>query len=285
MKNRSSRVTVYTPESNLRDIRCLITNMMEDLLASRGLAWRLLVRNISAQYRQTLFGYLWAFLPPLFSLAVWVYLNSQKVINVSDPGMPYPLFVLTGTVLWQTFVDALNSPLKLVNESRSMLAKINFPREALILAGLGEVLFNFVVRILLLTGIFIWFHMVPPLTILFVPLGVLVLVLLGLMFGILMTPFGVLYMDVSRGVVIFTQIWFFLTPVIYPMPTNGLSAVMARLNPVAPILTTTREWMTIGVSTQIGGFWLVSLLTLIFLLFGWVLYRIAMPHLIARISA
>lgn len=279
------KVTVYTPESYLRHPAFLIRAMFADLLASRGLAWRLFVRNLSAQYRQTMFGYIWAFLPPLFSMAVWVYLNYQKVIDVRDPGMPYPLFVLTGTVLWQIFVDALNSPLKLVTESKSMLAKINFPREALILAGVGEVLFNFMIRILLLVGIFIWFKTLPPLSILYVPIGVLMLMLLGLMFGILMTPLGILYTDVSRAIVILAQFWFFLTPVIYPIPEGGIAAVMAHLNPVTPILTTTREWMTIGCPTQMGGFCLVSLLTLVFLLFGWLVYRIAMPHIIARISA
>lgn len=284
-KEGQKNITVYTPGSQLREPGRLIFAMFNDLMASRELAWRLFVRNISARYRQTLLGYFWAFLPPLFSMAVWVFLNTQNVISVADTGMPYPLFVLVGTVLWQTFVDALNSPLKLVTESKSMLAKINFPREALILAGLGEVLFNFLIRILLLVGVFLWFRIMPPISFLYVPFGVFALMMLGLMFGILMTPLGVLYTDVSRGMVILSQFWFFLTPVIYPMPETGFAAVMTRLNPVTPVLTTTREWMTTGLTTQAGGFWLVALLTLVFLLFGWLLYRIAMPHLIARISA
>jgi len=276
---------VYSPDSCLRNPGLLAREMLSDLAASRGLAWRLFVRNISAQYRQTILGYLWAILPPLFSMAIWVLLNSQKVINVRDPGMPYPVFVLTGTILWQTFVDALNSPLKLVTESKSMLAKINFPREALILAGLGEVLFNFAIRIILLVGIFLWFKTAVPGSIIYVPFGVIALMLLGLMIGILLTPLGILYTDVSRGIVIITQFWFFLTPVIYPMPENGFAALCAKLNPVTPVLMTTREWMTTGTATQLGGFWLVSLLAMVLLLFGWLLYRIAMPHLIARMSA
>lgn len=285
MGRTNLKKTVYSPESFLRRPGLLAHDMLSDLYSSRGLAWRLFVRNVSAQYRQTMLGYLWAFLPPLFSMVVWVFLNSQKVINVKDPGMPYPVFVLIGTVLWQTFVDALNSPLKLVIESKSMLAKINFPREALILAGMGEVLFNFLIRIILLVGIFLWFEMSVPATILFVPFGVAVLMMLGLMFGILMTPLGILYTDVSRGMGIFTQFWFFLTPVIYPMPESGFAAVCARYNPVTPVLLTTREWMTSGSVSQLGGFWLVSIISLLLLLFGWVLYRIAMPHLIARMSA
>ena len=136
--DRPLKETVYTPDSELLSFGKLLRSMWSDLLASRELAWRLMVRNISAQYRQSLLGYTWAILPPVVTTAIWVFLNSQKVFNVGDAGMPYPVFVLTGTVLWQTFTDALNSPLKVVTESKAMLAKINFPREALILTCLGS---------------------------------------------------------------------------------------------------------------------------------------------------
>jgi len=279
------RKTVYSPQSKLRQPGLLAREMLSDLVASRGLAWRLFVRNISAQYRQSFLGYIWAFLPPLFSMAIWVLLNSQKVINIEDPGMPYPLFVLTGTVLWQTFVDAINSPLKLVTESKAMLAKINFPREALLLAGLLEVLFYFFVRILLLVGIFVWYQ-TPVMGAAALGLsGVLILIILGLMVGILLTPLGVLYNDVGRSVAIFTQFWFFLTPVIYPMPKDGFIALVAQYNPVTPVLMSTREWLVIGNTSHLTGFWVVAAGSFVFLLLGWVLYRIAMPHLIARISA
>lgn len=279
------RKTVYSPQSKLRQPGLLAREMLSDLVASRGLAWRLFVRNISAQYRQSFLGYIWAFLPPLFSMAIWVLLNSQKVINIEDPGMPYPLFVLTGTVLWQTFIDAINSPLKLVTESKEMLAKINFPREALLLAGLMEVLFNFFIRILLLVGIFVWYQTPVMGTAALGLSGVLILIILGLMVGILLTPLGVLYNDVGRSVAIFTQFWFFLTPVIYPMPKDGFIALVAQYNPVTPVLVSAREWLILGSTSQLSGFWVVSFGAVAFLLLGWVLYRIAMPHLIARISA
>ena len=89
--------------------------MVADLRASRELAWRLLVRNISAQYRQTLLGYVWAFLPPIVTTLVWVFLNAQKIFDVGETGVPYPVYVLTGTILWQVFVDAMNSPLRQVD--------------------------------------------------------------------------------------------------------------------------------------------------------------------------
>jgi lipopolysaccharide transport system permease protein len=259
--------------------------MGQDLRASRELAWRLLVRNISAQYRQSLLGYAWAFVPPLFTSLIWIFLQSQKVFGIGATGMPYVVFVITGTVLWQTFTEALNGPLQMVTASKSMLTKINFPREALILAAVGQVLFNFAIRVLLLVAVMIWYRV--PLTsgILLAPLGVLALIGLGTAVGLLLTPLGMLYQDVGRGLGFATQALFFLTPVIYPVPRASFAAALIELNPVTPLLTSTRDWLITGQASLLPGFLWVSAGTLLLLFGAWVLYRIAMPHLISRMSA
>jgi lipopolysaccharide transport system permease protein len=283
--DRPLKETVYSPDSELLSFGKLLHSMWSDLLASRELAWRLLVRNISAQYRQSLLGYAWAFLPPLFTTAIWVFLQSQKVFNVADTGMPYPVFVLTGTVLWQTFVEALNAPLKMVTDSKSMLTKINFPREALILTGIGQVLFNFVIRVLILIPVFWWFDVPAQGGLLLALFGVLSLILFGTTVGLLLTPLGMLYQDVGRALTFGTQALFFLTPIIYPVPQASWAGVLVRLNPVTPLLETTRNWLVTGTTSQLPGFLWVSTASLVLLFTGWVMYRVAMPHLISRMSA
>jgi lipopolysaccharide transport system permease protein len=259
--------------------------MWRDLLASRELAWRLLTRNISAQYRQTVLGYVWAFLPPLAMTFVWVLLHSQRVVQIQETDLPYAAYVMIGTLLWQVFVDSLNSPLKLVTSSREMLVKINFPREALILAGLGEVVFNLLVRLVLLVGVFVWFQLAVPWTVVLAPLGFLSLIGLGLVVGLVLTPVGVLFQDVQYGITTLTYLWFFVTPVVYPPPTDGLAARVVSWNPVTPILLTTRDWCATGESSHLGSFLIVTTVTVVLIMAGWLLFRLAMPHLIARISA
>lgn len=283
--DRPLKETVYTPDSELLHFGRLMRNMGSDLLASRELAWRLLVRNISAQYRQSLLGYAWAFVPPLFTSLIWIFLQSQRVFEIGDTGMPYVVFVICGTVLWQTFVEALNTPLQMVNSSKSMLTKINFPREALILAGIGQVLFSFAIRALLLIAVMIWFRI--PLTsgILLFPLGVLALITFGTTLGLLLTPLGMLYQDVGRGLGFATQAWFFLTPVIYPVPKASFAATLIELNPVTPLLVSTRDWLIHGQASLLPAFAWVMAATVVLLFAGLVLYRISLPHLISRMSA
>ena len=111
--------------------------MWRDLLASRELAWRLMVRDIKAQYRQSFLGIFWAFIPPIVTAVGFTMASDAKVLNVGVTDLPYPAYVMFSMTLWQTFVEALNSPIQAVNAAKSMLAKINFPREAIILAKLG----------------------------------------------------------------------------------------------------------------------------------------------------
>lgn len=283
--DRPLKETVYTPDSELLSFGRLVRSMGRDLAASRELAWRLLVRNISAQYRQSLLGYAWAFVPPVFTTLIWVFLKSQAVFDIADTGMPYPVFVLTGTVLWATFTESLGSPLKLVTQNKSMLTKINFPREALVLAGVGEVLFNFAIRAVLLVLVFWWYEVPLQAGILLLPIGVFALILLGISVGLLLTPLGMLYQDVGQALTFGTQILFFLTPIIYPVPQASFAEVIVKLNPVTPLLNTAREWLIVGEASLFAEFLLVSGLSLGLLVFSWVLYRIAMPHLISRMSA
>lgn len=263
----------------------LLKIMLHDLVKSLGLATRLLIRNINIQYRQTVLGYLWAFLPPLVMTVVWVYLASIKVLNISSTNIPYLLYVLTGLVFWQTFVDAINMPLKIFNESRAMISKINFPHEALFLAGFGEVLFNFLVRFLLLIPVFIYLKFVPADTAILVPVGVLSIIGLGMMIGILLVPPGVLFQDINRGLIIILQLWFFLTPVIYPVPDKSAVFNLIALNPVTPIIEISRNALTNGDLSYLPAFIFVTALTFILIITGWIIYRIALPHLIARIGA
>lgn len=284
MSNSPTEV-VYTSDSQLRHPRQFARQMVTDLLAARELAWRLLVRNIEGQYRQPLLGYFWIILPSLATTLLWIFLNQSQILDVGETDIPYPVYVLVGTLLWQGFIDALNSPFQQLATSEGLLTKINFPKEAIIMAGLGEVLFNSAIRMLLLLFVFIWFQIALPATILLAPIGILALLALGITLGLLLAPLGMLYPDVQRGINIMTPLWFFITPVVYSPPTTWPAVLLVKLNPVSPLLVTARELLTTGRLSQAGYFLLIVCLMPVLLIASWVLYRLAMPHLIVRMTA
>ncbi len=277
-------ITVYTPESPLKNPGRFVREMVRDLVTSRQLAWRLFVRDVRAQYRGSILGYLWIFIPPLVASLPFIYLNAQGVVKVSDTPIPYAAYAITGTTVWQVFADAVNAPLRAVNGARGMLARIKLPREALLLSALAQVGLGFLLRFTLLIGVLAWFRLLPPATAVLFPLGILSLILAGFVIGILVTPLGLLYSDVQQALPILTTALMFLTPVLYPMPQSGIAATIANINPLMPLIVSTRDWLTIGATAYDGSFVVVTSLAFTFLLLGWVAFRVAMPHLIARMG-
>jgi lipopolysaccharide transport system permease protein len=277
--------TIYTSESPLRHPGVLFRLMVQDLVNSRELAWRLFIRDVSAQYRQSFLGYIWVFIPPLVASLPFIYLNSQGVVRFGHTPIPYAAYAATGTIVWQAFVDALNAPLRAVLASKAVLTRINLAKEAILLSALAQVVLGVLVRMPLLIGVMALFRIAPPATALLFPIGLMSLILFGFVIGVVLTPLGVLYGDVQQVLPVATTFLMLLTPVVYPAPHSGLAAKVAAFNPLTPLISATRDWLTVGTSSHTGAFIAITLGALLCLLAGWVALRVAMPHVVARIGA
>ncbi len=276
---------IYTPQSELRHPKRMFRQMWRDLLAARSLAWRLMVRDISAQYRQSFLGIAWAFIPPIVMAVGFTLAGNARAISIGETDIPYPAYVMFSTALWQTFVESLQGPVQASTDAKPMLARVKFPHEALILAKLGEVGFNFGIKMILIIALFLIFRVPVSWTVILAPVALIHLILLGTFFGVLLAPLGLLYKDVSKGLTMITGLWLFVTPVVFPVPQEGAFATIVKLNPVTPLLVTTRELATTGILTQQTGFWVASLFTLVGLMVTWVGFRIALPFAIERVSS
>jgi len=181
-------------------------------------------------------------------------------------------------------MDALNAPLQVVTASKSMLAKIKFPREALVLAGVYETLANALIKVILLFGVLVWMGVTSQLSWLLVPLGILSLTLAGTVIGLILTPFGLLYNDVSKAIPLLMQFAMYLTPVVFAMPKDGPSATVFQLNPLTPLILTVRDWLT-GLSPEhVVYFAVVNAVSIGLLFIFWGVFRLAMPILIERMG-
>jgi len=277
-------VRVYTPEPAIQHPAVMLRELWQDLMAGRELAWRLFVRDLSAQYRATWLGYFWAFVPPLVSSVTFIFLQSQGIVKIEGTGIPYPAFAMMGTLLWQTFVDAINAPLNAVAAARPMLAKINFPREAILVAALYTLLFNFAIRLLLMVAVMAVWKVVPDGGLVMFPVAVASLVACGFACGLVILPVGTLYGDVGRAVGIVAQFLMLLTPVVYPARTTGLAGWLATWNPISPVLTTARDSLTGQDFTHLAAFWAVTAVAVVMTIAGLIAYRLVMPRLIERMG-
>jgi len=272
---------IYQKENNT-NIPKLLKESLKDIWKSRFLARQLAERDIKSQYRQSYFGILWALITPLLTAAVWIFLNFSGTIQVSDTGIPYPIYVFSGTLLWSIITEAINSPGQSTSSARGLLSKINFPKEALIVSGIYKLLFNSVVKILLLVVFVFLFGLGFHWSLLLLPFAILGAILFGTTIGLFITPIGMLYTDVSKIISIGFRFLMFITPVLYTIPEEGIMRTVMQLNPMTPIILTTRDMIT-GATPEHLGYYLVVLLLCIPLLFiGLMSYRVSIPIIVER---
>jgi lipopolysaccharide transport system permease protein len=276
---------VYTAASQLRHPRQFLSDALRSLRASGTLARRLFVRDLRARYRQSVLGLVWIAVPSAAQTAMWLFLSASDIVNSGHISIAYPVYVLVGTLLWQTFSDALSSPGNQLANAAPLLSRVNFPPESVLLAGLADVAANTVVRILIAEPVLLWYGILPGFGWLLVPAGLVILALLGFGIGLVIAPFGLLYEDLGRLMSLVTSFWLLFTPIAYVLPAGGIGHVLLRLNPVSSVLVATRNWMTQGPLVPGAGFAIVSAVAIVLATGGWMLLRVSVPHLIDRFGS
>ena len=283
-KISSNNIIRYSAESEVRNPVKLLGDIAKDAWSGRDLAWRLFLRNVRGMYRQTFLGLFWAFLPPIANTAVWIFLRQQGVFDTGEMTVNATLYILTGMILWQSFADAIQMPLKVLNQNKRMVSKLRFSREALIMLGIGEVFFDLAIRMLLLIPAFLWFGVSLSWALLLAPLTIVLMVLWGTGIGLLLMPIGALYQDVGRFLRLAIPFWMIITPIIYVAPDTFPGSLLVWLNPASPLLLLSRDLILVGGSS----FWvpaiLVGILTVPLFLLGVVVFRISIPVLVERMS-
>ncbi len=284
-KSRSLAITVYSPDSAMLRPGVMAKGMINDLKASRELAWRLALRDLRSLYRQSFLGFLWAFISPLSNTVAWIFLSASGVVRVADTAIPYPAYVFTGTMLWQLLVESIQNPLQQTMLAKPMLSKLNFPREAVILSGAIKMASSAGIKLLILIPAVFMLGVVPDWHLALVPVALLVIMMTGIGLGLILAPVGMLYTDIGRVIPLIAQFAMYLSPVVFAMPQSGRLLQLFQYNPATPLILTGRAWLTGSGSPMLGYFLLVSTISMVLLILGWVLYRITMPVLIERMSA
>jgi lipopolysaccharide transport system permease protein len=277
------RLVVYDARPALLHPRPFLERTLTDLRVVPSAGWRMFRRNLRANHRPTLLGYSWLFVVPLVGTLTWIFLSAAGVVRGQHTQVPYVVYVLSGVLLWQMFVEIVNSPLQSLETARRTLAKSHLPHETYIFAGLLAALFNAIVRFLLLVVVLAIVGFSFRWDVLLAPFGVLTLIVFALALGMLAVPLGMLYADVGRGLSVITTVWFFLTPVIYARHLAGLAGTVVSANPMTPLLDTTRSWMVGEKGAEPLFMAIVFAVAALVLAAALLMNRLARPHVVARL--
>ncbi|HYI14558.1 MAG TPA: ABC transporter permease [Thermomicrobiales bacterium] len=232
-------VTIIRPSSGWSAVN------LADIWAHRELLYFLIWSDLKLRYKQTSLGAVWAVLQPFLTMVVYsIFLG--RLARVPSDGIPYPIFVYTALVPWTFFSNALTqSSLSLIRHER-VITKVYFPRLIIPVSAIGGGLIDLGISFVLLVGIIIYYGIIPGIAILLLPLFVLLATVTALAVSLWLSALNVQYRDVRYTVPFITQVWMFVTPVIYPaslVPERW--HVLYGLNPMAGVVEGFR-WSLLG---------------------------------------
>lgn len=244
-----------------------------ELWKYRELTYFLTWRDLKVRYKQTVLGASWAILQPFLSMVVFsVFFGS--LLNVPSEGVPYPVFSYTALLPWGVFAKALNDAGRSLVTNRSMITKIYFPRMVIPVASVISGLVDFAIAFVVLLGMMWYFHIPPTVNIWTLPLFLLLALLTALGIGLWLSALNVLYRDIGYIIPFLTQLWFYLTPIVYPasqVPEHWRN--IYALNPMVGVVEGFR-WALLDTATAPGPMVVVSsIVALLMLLSGMFYFR------------
>ncbi len=217
---------------------------------------KLTLREIKARYKQSFLGYFWVILNPFFQMLIMSFVFST-ILRFGDLGVPYPVFLFAGLLPWSFFSLSLSSSMEILNSSSSLIKKIYFPREVLVLSTLLAKAFDFFLASLIFILLMVFFRL--PFTaymLLFFPLFLIQFVFVYGM-SLLLSALNLFYRDVQYLFNLVLTLWFYLTPVIYATEFfPDRYRWIFRLNPMSVFINAYRQvllggdfpnWASVGV--------------------------------------
>ena len=176
------------------------------------LAWR----DVKVRYKQTVIGAAWAIIQPLLTMVVFtIFLGG--LAKVPSDGKPYPLFVFCGLLPWQMFASAATESSNSLVGSQSLLTKVYFPRLVIPAAAVLTAVVDFVVAFSVLVVMMFVYGVSPSPAVVAMPLFALLALATALGVGLWLSALNVQYRDIRYAVPFLIQLWFFATPVAYPL--------------------------------------------------------------------
>lgn len=276
---------INSSESVIRHPSRFLRGWIADLRSAFPLGAAIARRDFQARYRQTLFGYAWAVLPAIAAAAAFTVMQSSNLLNVGDTGIPYPAFAFLGALFWQLFASALMGAMDMVQNSRSILGKVYFPRDALLVAALLLTGLELVIRLAVLPFVLLAFGIMPGANLMFLPLIIFVTIMLGFSIGVVLVPISLVYQDVRLLVQVVLSALIVVTPVGYVAPKAGVMGFLVSHNPLTPLVEAGRASLsTLPMPDASSILWVSGVaVALVFLAVPF--FHIALPIVVERQSA
>jgi len=268
----SSRYQKFGTIYSMKKVRKVVANI-KLFLDYRELLWNLANREITQRYKQSVLGYAWVILNPLFQLIVMSFVF-DIVLRIPSLGVPFILFLSAALLPWNLFTQSLVSSSNVLVSNSNLITKIYFPREILVYSTIIAKMVDFFFSCLVL--VFFLFIFKIPVTVYYLWLPVIFVVQLFFMTGIslVVSALNLFYRDIQYLLNLVLLLWMYITPIMYPIEIipEKYRFIMS-LNPMAVIVNAYRQVLLSGKNPNLYSLGVAALVSFIVFSFGFILFK------------
>lgn len=201
-------------------------------------------REIKRKYSRSYLGILWSVLNPLLMMGVLSMIFSQLFKRSIEN---FPIYYLSGYILWQMFTGATNAAMTTLVDNKTMLIKLKLPMEIFVLARVYTALVNLVYTLVAYIVMLIVFGITPKLTMPFAPVIVLFLLIFSLGISFILSTAYVFFGDVKHLYSVITTLWMYCSAIFYPIDSmKGVIRKVIELNPIFNYIDALRDVVMYG---------------------------------------
>ena len=252
--------TVITPDTYAKGLG------LRELWQKRYLIWLFIKRDITVQFKQTIFGMGWYFISPLFSMFMYIIVFG-RIAGIPTDDIPQPVFYLSGICLWDYFSSCLTLVAGTFQSNAGLFGKVYFPRLVSPVSVVVSRLFRFSLQLGTFVFVYLYFvirgvNLHPTWYLLLFPVLVFMIQCLALGLGLIISSLTTKYRDLVNFFGVFVSLWMYATPIVYPLSyvTNPTLHRIMLFNPMTAIIETFKygaygagefSWTALGYSALI----------------------------------
>ena len=176
----------------------------------------MVLREIKILYKQTILGFSWAIIRPLFSMIVFSIIFGN-LANVPSDSIPYPLFSYAALVPWTYFSSSMIKSTNSLIGNMNIFTKVYFPRIIIPIAPIISNLLDFFISLSIVFVLMLYYGILPSINIIWLPFLILFMIINAAGVGIWFSALAIQYRDIRHAVLFLIQLFLYAAPVVWPI--------------------------------------------------------------------
>lgn len=236
------------------------------------LLYELVKKNIKLKYRRSYLGVLWTLIEPLLTMIVLTFVFGSFLAKGDEQ---FPVYILSGRLLFSFFSSSTKSALKSVSGNASMIKKVYVPKYIYVISSVLSNFVTFLISLLVLIGVAVFLKVPPSIYLLqsIVPLIILFVMTLGV--GLILATMSVFFRDVEYIWSVFSMLIMYSSAIFYPVERiiKSGNGWIFDVNPVYMCIANFRNCVLYGVPMDTQYLLVSSAFAIGFLVLGAVMFH------------